>query len=764
MRIYEHKNAMYSVHGRDTEVAGRVGLEDLRAPEFISSGVPGSGAASAGSAPLSTLPMQYRVCKQLVVLLLQEAGKKIVLLLRNGTSVSIKASGSPGALGTLEAEFFESEDAFTDAAGRGDSGGGGGGGVLAIRLSNNGQLGLAHWDTATRTLAVTSLHHGDSSCLDELEGALVSTGAKELLLCAGDALPCDASKLDDTLNELGVAKTERKRPEFDAEDIDRDIGLLVGDGRRRGNAAPRVGAGGVNPALHAVPFLDQPLARSAAAAVVRFCNLLSGTAGLEGRACLAALDGNSTLRMDSAALRALNILPDGRSGGGGKKGSLLGVLDRTSTSMGGRLLRRWLAQPLQDAAAIDGRLCTVGVLLDDAAVRGSIRDEHLRKLPDIHRLARKFTRRNRSGVLAASLQDVVILYQCSKRLPELARALASGGDAVLEARFVTPLRALLEEAENFEALVETTIDLDQVNNHEFVISPTVDVGLAALREKKDGVMSGIADVHAQVEGELRTKADQLKLERKDNLGYFFRLTRRDEKLIRAKPAYVVLETRKDGVRFTCRALRKLSDEYTDLMAEYESLQSELRTKTLEIAATYAPVFEDLSALLADLDVLASFATVAAEAPQDYCKPSIGAPASGFVLRKARHPVVEENLDGRPFISNDIDLRRGFSDVPAMDDAMDVESSADGGALVVITGPVCFAACAARGWRCPSGAAPCFLSLFFCVTCCVCGLSCDRRLTGLWVRFFWLCGCCAPVCSFSCRTCPVRAPSSAWPVC
>lgn len=692
VRIYEHKNAMYSVHGRDTQVAGRVGLDDLRAPEFISSGVPGSGTASAAGAPLSTLPMQFRLCKQLVALLLQEAGKKIVLLLRNGTSVSVKASGSPGAVGSLEAEFFETDDVFMDTAGRGDSGGGGSGGVLAIRVSNNGQLGLAHWDTATRTLAVTSLHHGDSSCLDELEGALVSTGAKELLLCAGDALPCDASKLDDILNELGVAKTERKRPEFDAEDIDRDLGLLVGDGRRRGNAAPRVGAGGVNPALHTVPFLDQPLARSAAAAVVRFCNLLSGTAGLEGRVCLAALDGNSTLRMDSAALRALNILPDGRSGGG-KKGSLLGVLDRTSTSMGGRLLRRWLAQPLQDAAAIDGRLCTVGVLLDDAAVRGSVRDEHLRKLPDVHRLARKFTRRNRSGVLAASLQDVVILYQCSKRLPELARALASGGDGVLKARFVTPLRALLEEAENFEALVETTIDLDQVNNHEFVISPAVDVGLAALREKKDGVLSGIADVHAQVEGELRTKADQLKLERKDNLGYFFRLTRRDEKLIRAKPAYVVLETRKDGVRFTCRALRKLSDEYTDLMAEYESLQSELRTKTLEIAATYAPVFEDLSALLADLDVLASFATVAAEAPQDYCKPSIGAPASGFVLHKARHPVVEENLDGRPFISNDIDLRRGSVDVPATSDAMEVESSADGGALVVITGPVRFVAVA-----------------------------------------------------------------------
>lgn len=686
MRIYEHKNAMYSVHGRDTEVASRVGLDDLRAPEFLSSGLSGSGASSAAGVPLSTLPMQFRLCKQLVVLLLQEAGKKIVLLLRSGASVSLKASGSPGALGSLEAAFFETEDAFTDAAAGGAGAGGGGGGVLAIRVANTGQLGMAHWDTATRALAVTSLHHGDSNCLDELEAALVSTGAKELLLCAGDALPCDASKLDDILNDLGVAKTERKRPEFDAEDIDRDLGLLVGDGRRRGNAAPRVGAGGVNPVLHTVPFLDQPLARSAAAAVVRFCSLLSGTAGLEGRASLTALDGNSTLRMDSAALRALNILPDGRSGGGGKKGSLLGVLDRTSTAMGGRLLRRWLAQPLQDATAIDGRLSAVGALLDDAAVRGSIRDDHLRLLPDVHRLARKFTRRNRMGALAASLQDVVILFQCSLRLPHLANALATGGD-ILEARFVTPLLKLLEEAANFEALVETTIDLDQVGNHEFLISPNVDAGLAALREKKDSVLANIADVHARVEGELRTKPDQLKLERKDNLGYFFRLTRRDEKLIRAKPTYVVLETRKDGVRFTCRALRKLSDEYKDLTTEYDSLQSELRTKTLEIASTYAPVFEDLSALLADLDVLAAFATVAAEAPQDYCRPVLGAPASGFLLRKARHPVVEENLDGRPFISNDIDLRRGEASENAADDAMDIESSADGGALVVITGPV-----------------------------------------------------------------------------
>jgi len=677
---------MFSVHGRDTEVAGRVGLDDLRAPEFISSGVPGSNATSAAGAPLATLPMQFRLCKQLVSLLLQEAGKKIVLLLRSGSSVTVKASGSPGALGSLEEAFFETEDAFTDTTGAG-AGAAGAGGVLAIRVTTSGQLGMAHWDATTRTLAVVTRNFGDTNGLDELEAALVSSGARELLLCAGDSMPCEASKLDDILNELGVAKTERKRPEFDAEDVDRDLGLLIGNGRRRGDAAPRVGAGGVNPALHTVPFLDQPLSRSAAAAVLRFCNLLSGTAGLEGRVGLKALDGSATLRMDSAALRALNILPDGRAGGG-KKGSLLGVLDRTSTAMGGRLLRRWLAQPLQDAAAIDGRLSAVGALLDDAATRGSIRDDHLRRLPDIHRLARKFTRRNRSGALAATLQDVVLLYQCVVRLPYLATAVASGGD-VLKDRFVTPLRDLIEEADKYEALVEQTIDLDQIGNHEFLISPTVDAGLASLREQKDAVLSGIADVHARVEGELRTKADQLKLERKDNLGYFFRLTRRDEKLIRAKPTYHVLETRKDGVRFTCKELRKLSEEYTDLTSEYDSLQSELRTKTLEIASTYAPVFEDVSALLADLDVLVAFATVAAEAPQDYCKPEIGAPGSGFVLRQARHPVVEENLDGRPFIANDIDLRRGVADALTGEDAMDIESSSDGGALVVITGPVRF---------------------------------------------------------------------------
>lgn len=171
--------------------------------------------------------------------------------------------------------------------------------------------------------------------------------------------------------------------------------------------------------------------------------------------------------------------------------------------------------------------------------------------------------------------------------------------------------------------------------------------------------------------------EKLKLEKKDNLGYFFRLTRKEEKLIRDKKAFMVIETRKDGVRcivlrsdvkskdigqaipfltqvacgttasffslllhrFANKELRHLSNEYNALAEEYNDKQSELKKKTLEVVTTYLPVFEDCANTIAEMDVLISFACVAADAPQMYTRPEIQPAGAGLIVTQGRHPMV-----------------------------------------------------------------------------------------------------------------------------
>lgn len=105
----------------------------------------------------------------------------------------------------------------------------------------------------------------------------------------------------------------------------------------------------------------------------------------------------------------------------------------------------------------------------------------------------------------------------------------------------------------------------------------------------------------------------VKLQFNTQSGWHMRVSRKDEKLLRAQKGLITLETRKDGVRFTTAELKNLSRSYMQCCTEYESVQSEIVKKALEIVASYTPVVEDATEIFAELDCLVSFATVAVAA-------------------------------------------------------------------------------------------------------------------------------------------------------
>lgn len=650
LRLYEHLGKKhYALHGQSCiALAAQLNVEDRRATETLP-------AIKDGDPPLETLILSPRAARDLAAAALFSAGKKVMLhVVRGDGFPEPKAEASPAHTAPL-AEHLDLDSAASALPTRPllDEGS-----VLALKISGfsgksgvNGNVGIAAWDSSKRCISVAEIH--DDASFTALEGILVAMNAKEALLCTGDLSDHESNKLSVVLENCGIARTELPRSKYADGSVAVDIENLVGSH------------------TSAVHYLDMKLAMPAVAALIAFLNLLSDSS-YDGMVRIARLDHKSFMHLDTAALRALNVVPHTGEGGGGKRATLFGLLNCTKTPMGSRLLRTWLAQPLQDINEINGRLDVVEALMSSIEVRRTVRDDHLYRFPDINLLVGRFTKKSGSK---ATLQDVVRLYQCSVRLPYLVKSLQNADGEVLSNRFISPLDKLVKEFANFEALVETTIDLDQIDNGEFVINPNIDENLAQLRVTQDSLLSAIADEHQRVIEALRPpKSDVLKLERKDNLGYVFRVTRKDERLIRGKQGtYQVVDTRKDGVRFVTRTLKRLSAEYDEAAKEYSSKESDLRSKTLEVASTYMDAFLDVAALAGELDVLSSFATVAVGAKEEYVRPSMIAAGGALRLSRARHPMVEECLDDREFIANDLNLRR----VPGQD---------QGGALLLITGP------------------------------------------------------------------------------
>lgn len=635
LSLFEHRNCQYSLHGQiHTQRAARLLPNDCHTPGELPS-----------NPPLPTLHFDVRTARTLASLALQDGLKIRVWGVCNDGRIVSRMEASPGNLGTLEPWLDDSGRGAIDA-----------GTVISVRIVKKSAqriMAVCAWDDATSALSVVQLIEDDA--FSNLETIIVATNAREALFCEADTSAFEMAKLQDVLSKCGVAITTLKKRSFNPTDAASDLEKLVGS-------------------KHIIAtFLESQHVASAISATVGYIGLLRDP-GREGKVKLTQLTTSAYMHLDNSAIRALNILP--YPGDGGRMASLFGLLKKTKSAMGARLLRKWLSQPLQDIHAINERLDIVAAFLDNQSRRQTILQDHINKLPDLNLLCNRFTK---NGGAKASLQDVVRLYQCSIRLPFLCEEL-DGEDRseLLKKRFSEPLRKLAAELSNFEALVETTIDLDQIENGEFVVSPSVHPELQEMRAQQGGILSDIDIEYQKAMASISgLKNDSLKLERKDNLGYIFRLTRKEERFIRGKKQFIVLETRKDGVRFQTKGLKRLSSAYQELAEQYQERESEMRIKTLEVAGTYVEVFLDVSSIIAEVDVLCAFATVAAEGRGTYCRPQMKLPGANLVLKGARHPIVEENMvDAAVFVANDLEFTRGTS---GNDEARD-------GSLLLVTGP------------------------------------------------------------------------------
>ncbi len=344
------------------------------------------------------------------------------------------------------------------------------------------------------------------------------------------------------------------------------------------------------------------------------------------------------MELDLTARRNLELTETLR--GKEKRGSLLWVLDKTKTAMGGRLLRSWLEKPLLDPAEIVRRQSAVAELLEDAPRRGELMAA-LGEISDLERIMARVS----TGT--ANARDLVSLAQGCQLLPELKEQLSHFHGTLLAGLF-----ADLDPLTDFaQRIFDTLVDEPPFSLREGgLIRQGADPEIDRLRD----IMNGGTGTMATIEAEAREKTGirTLRVGYNRVFGYYIEVSK--SFVDQVPPEYIRKQTLVNCERYITPELKEL--EGTILTAKDRVLELEYQrfcALRAEIAAGAARI-QITASVVAAVDSLCSLAAVAAQ--NGYCRPEITA-GTEIEIREGRHPVVEKMLKDDLFVPNDTDLGR-----------------------------------------------------------------------------------------------------------
>lgn len=338
------------------------------------------------------------------------------------------------------------------------------------------------------------------------------------------------------------------------------------------------------------------------------------------------------LVLDAATVRNLEIL---RDSSGGKRGSLVAVLDRTCTPMGSRLLREWLLRPASVVEA-EKRLEAVAELCENLELQRNLR-LHLANLGDLERAAARL------GFGQARPAELLGLRQALPVLPMVRELLLSAESQLL-----------LEIGQRVDPLSDVCEDLQKTlaPNPPAVLGPGtiafgVDPDLDAARRLAHGAKEVLAELEAR-ERE-RTGIASLKIRYNSFFGYAFEVSKAN--LEKVPGHWVRRQTLTQAERFVTEELSQLEEQILTAEKRAEEREREIFLELLRRLSAQAKRVATAARLLATVDVLAAFALSAQE--QRYCRPKL-VEEPVLRLEGSRHPVVEV-ISSEAFVPNDLHL-------------------------------------------------------------------------------------------------------------
>lgn len=350
---------------------------------------------------------------------------------------------------------------------------------------------------------------------------------------------------------------------------------------------------------------------------------------------ISRIEEEKYVRLDRFTVRNLELIepldPDGKS--------LLNVIDRTVTPMGGRLLRRWLLFPLKDPKAINDRLDVVDYFFREPDVRDRLRSL-LEVIGDVERLVSKVATER------ISPRELLQLHAALKAVEPIRRLCLASEQPALAGigEQLNPCQSICERIGR-EIREDTPIAL----NRGDVIKEGIDAELDELRDIAYRGKDYLLRLQAR-ESEL-TGIPSLKIGFNNVFGYYIEVTNTHK--AKVPPEWIRKQTLVNAERYITQELKEYEEKILGAQEKIEIIQARLYSELVAAVAAFIPALKLDAMMLSRLDVLLSFTRVAAE--NRYNRPVVD---DSLILElvEARHPVIEKELPpGEPYISNSVSL-------------------------------------------------------------------------------------------------------------
>lgn len=321
-----------------------------------------------------------------------------------------------------------------------------------------------------------------------------------------------------------------------------------------------------------------------------------------------------------------------------KRGSLLGILDKTKTAMGARCLRQYIEQPLIDKDQILRRLDCVEALSNQSMDRDEIR-EYLNPVYDLERLLGKVSYKS------ANPRDLIAFRNSLQMLPHIKTILSNFDTALLQ-----EINEDIDNLSDICTLIENSIlDEPPVTIREGgIIKDGFDENIDILRHAKTEGKDWLAKL--EEEDRERTGIKNLKIRYNKVFGYYYEVTNSFKGQV--PEDYIRKQTLANAERYTNARLKELEDTILNAEDKLYGLEYDMFCKIRDAIAGEMERIQRTAKAIARLDVFASFSAVAER--NRYVRPAIN--EKGIIdIKGGRHPVVEQMLSGDLFIANDTHL-------------------------------------------------------------------------------------------------------------
>ena len=324
-----------------------------------------------------------------------------------------------------------------------------------------------------------------------------------------------------------------------------------------------------------------------------------------------------------------------------KRGTLLWVLDKTSTAMGKRMLRSWVEQPLLSSEAINHRLNAVESLVRQTVQRGDLIEE-LHYICDLERMM------TRTVYGSANPKEIYTLAQTCEYLPRLKERAASCRCPELDA-----LADQIDPLQDIQSMICAAIDPDAPSTLKDggVIAKGYHPEVDELRSIRDNTKGVLASLETRLREE--TGIPKLKIGYNHVFGYYIEVSNSYKNLV--PESYIRKQTLTSGERYITQELKDLESKILGAHERLIALEHRLFTELMQQISAKLDRIQRTANAVAELDVLAALAQVAAE--NNYCRPIVD-DGDELNIVEGRHPVVEQMLKGSLFVPNDTTLNCG----------------------------------------------------------------------------------------------------------